>query len=522
MKVAIAQLNYTVGDIDGNKKKIIEAIGWAKEKSAELVLFSEAAVCGTPVYDLIRKRPFLEDCAEALQEIVNECDGIAALVGTLIRTDNGAASVGAFIENRKLVKYIGKKNVYKSYELPNIKPSAGGDIITVGGKQIAVLVGEDLLIESEFGNKTEMIVAIYADRYCKMQIAQRYDYFKNLAYETNKTSVLVNHLGGQTDWVYDGSSCIFNSKKEGLGFLKSFEEELFVFDTENPTVVEEPAQDVNTNIFKAIKLGLRDYFDKNGFGKACLGLSGGIDSAVVLAMAVEALGADRVRVLMLPSQFSSGHSVDDSVQMAEALGVEYNIIPIKDTFDSVVKAMEPVNGGLGFDVTEENIQSRVRAVMLMALANKHNCILLNTTNKSEAAVGYGTMYGDSAGAIGAIADLYKIEVYSLARYINREREIIPWNIIHKEPSAELRPDQRDSDSLPPYEILDAILFRFIEEGQYLDEVVDAGFDYDVADRVRVLLKRSEYKRYQSCPALRLSTCAFGSCFRLPLTNKYKY
>jgi NAD+ synthase (glutamine-hydrolysing) len=270
-----------------------------------------------------------------------------------------------------------------------------------------------------------------------------------------------------------------------------------------------------------MKMGLADYFRKNGFRRACLGMSGGIDSALVAAVAVEALGAQNVRLLMMPSQFSTEHSVDDAVAMAERLGVQYNVVPITEAYKAITETMLPVVGGTRFDITEENIQSRIRAVMLMALSNKFGYTVLNCSNKSESAVGYGTLYGDTIGAISIAGDLYKSEVYDIARYINKTRgEVIPDHILLKEPSAELHPGQLDSDRLPTYEVLDAILYRLIEKGQVREEVINAGFDAETVYRVHKMLLRSEYKRRQGCPVFRLSTAPLGKDFVMPLTNRY--
>jgi NAD+ synthase (glutamine-hydrolysing) len=329
-------------------------------------------------------------------------------------------------------------------------------------------------------------------------------------------------VGGQTDILFDGSSAAFNAGGKAIALLKSFEEDFQIIDTsaETPTIPV-PPQDKTATVFCAMKMGLADYFRKNGFQKACLGMSGGIDSAVVAAMAVEALGAANVRLLMMPSQFSTGHSVDDAVDMAERLGVAYDVLPIAEAYKAITETMLPVLGGTMFDTTEENIQARIRGVMLMALSNKWGHIVLNCSNKSESAVGYGTLYGDTIGAISIAGDLYKSEIYDLARYINKTRDgMIPENILLKEPSAELHPGQLDSDRLPTYEVLDAILYRMIEKGQHREEIINAGFDATMVIRVHKMLLGSEYKRRQGCPVFRLSTAPMGREFIMPLTNKY--
>lgn len=520
MKIAIAQLNYTVGDLEGNKNKIVESIGKAREQGAELVVFAEHAVSGTPCYDLLKKASFLEACEDTLKEIASHCADISVLVGLPIQDGNRVVSAAAFIQDKWVVKYIGKQRISSRSDVGFLSNSAGCDYIEVGDSVFAVAVGEDILDFEKFGGKFDSVISMSSQRFIRGIIERRYTFFRKVSKGLGRSLISVSMVGGQSDLVYDGSSCAFNGKGRLVGLLDSFEEDFLVVDMENAGELEVPVQNRTYNANRAIKLGLRDYFQKNGFRKACLGLSGGIDSAVVLAFAAEVLGPENVRVLMMPSQFSSGHSVDDAVEMAENLGVQYDIVPISDAYDAVNASLRQTLGDTEFDVTEENIQSRLRMMMLMALSNKHGYVVLNATNKSETAVGYGTLYGDNCGSLGIIGDLYKIEVYAQARFINKEKEVIPESIISKAPSAELRPEQKDSDSLPPYEVLDAILFRFIEEGQEVEEIINAGFEYDVVHRVLNLLKNAEYKRRQSPPALKLSQRPFGTHFRLPMINGY--
>lgn len=521
MKIALAQLNYTVGDFENNKVKIINSINRAKSQEVDLLVFAEQAISGTPAYDLLNKVTFLELCEEALVEIASHCDNISVLVGMPLQSVNKTISVAALIQDRKIVRYIGKKDVVSRDEICHISPSKGCEYVKIGDHKVAVVVGEDIYDELEYGKYADTIVNIVAHPYSRGIIEKRYDYYRKLAFTSGKNVAFVNHVGGQTDVVYDGSSAVFSGKGEAVALLKSFEEDFAVLDFDTkPIHVEIPYQNKTVNVYRAIKLGLGDYFTKNGFSKACLGLSGGIDSAVVLAIAAEVLGAENLKVLLMPSQFSSDHSVDDSLEMAENLGIDHDVVPITDVYKAVVDSMKPVLGGTEFDVTEENIQSRIRCTMMMAISNKYGHLLLNTSNKSECAVGYGTLYGDCGGAISITGDLYKIEIYDLARYINRDSEIIPENIIDKAPSAELRPEQKDSDSLPPYDVLDAILYRMIEEGQHREEIINAGFDADVVYKIYGMVIRNEHKRYQFCPTLRMSTCTFGKGRIMPLTSKY--
>ncbi len=522
MKIAVAQLNYTIGDFEGNSLKIIDSIARAKSQKADLVVFAQGAISGTPAYDLVRKYTYLEHCEESLVEIASHCDDISVLVGLPIQGGNGTLSAVAHIHNRHIERFFSKKHISSREEKPYFVSGGGVKYVRIAGEKVAVVIGEDVSLETEFSPNTDIIVGISAHPYSRGIIEKRYDFYGRLARSAGRPVVFVNQVGGQTDVLFDGSSAVFNSKGEATCLLAGFEEDLQVVDTAPTTpAVAVPSQNRTANIFRAMKMGLADYFRKNGFSKACLGMSGGIDSAVVAAMACEALGPENVRLLMMPSQFSTEHSVEDAVEMAGRLGAEYDVVPITEAYKAITETMMPVVGGTRFDITEENIQSRIRAVMLMALSNKFGYIVLNCSNKSESAVGYGTLYGDSIGAISIAGDLYKSEVYDLARHINKvSGGVIPENILSKEPSAELSPGQLDSDRLPSYETLDAILYRMIEKGQHREEIINAGFDAATVLRVHSMLLRNEYKRRQGCPVLRLSTAPLGKEYVLPLTNKY--
>ncbi len=522
MKIAVAQLDYTIGDFEGNKLNIIENIARAKSLGADLVIFAQGAISGTPGYDLLRKYTYLEHSEEALIEIASHCDDISVLVGLPIQGEGGTVCAAAHIHNRRIEHFISKKNVASREERPYIVPGKGPKYLRIAGEKVAVVVGEDIRNDNDFSPNVDVIVNITSQPYSRGIVEKRYNFFSRIAYTAGRPVVYVNQVGGQTDILFDGSSAAFNAKGKAICLLKNFEEDLQVVDTSASTpAIPVPPQDKTANVFHAMKMGLVDYFRKNGFTKACLGMSGGIDSAVVAAMAVEALGRENVRLLMMPSQFSTEHSVDDAVEMAERVGVPYDVLPITEVYKSVTETMLPVLGGTRFDTTEENIQARIRAVMLMALSNKWGHTVLNCSNKSESAVGYGTLYGDTIGAISIAGDLYKSEIYDLARYINRERGgMIPENILLKEPSAELHPGQLDSDRLPTYEVLDAILYRMIEKGQHREEIINAGFDARTVMRVHEMLLRNEYKRRQGGPVFRLSTAPLGKEFIMPLTNKY--
>ncbi|MCD8073114.1 MAG: NAD+ synthase [Alistipes sp.] len=519
MKIAIAQLNYTVGALKSNKYKIIDSIYKAKQAGAELVVFSEHSISGANCMYILTKAQFLESCEVSLGEIASHCEDIAVIVGLPILDGNKKVSAAVLIQNRRIIKYIGKKTINSYDEKHYFDSSTGCEFLTVGGTKIAVALGDDIITEERFGDNTDIIVCVHASSYYRRHIEVRYEYLRMISFLKNKTVLFVNHVGGQAETVYDGSSCAFRNG-DGIAFLKSFEEDFKIVDTDNDPPVPIPPQNHTANVYSAMKLGLHDFFEKNGFSKACLGLSGGIDSAVVLAIAVDVLGADNVRVMMLPSEFSTDHSLADAIEMAENLGVAYDVIPINESYRTMLDSLKPVIGGTSFDNTEENLQARIRCDMLMALSNKFNYILLNTSNKSELLMGYGTLYGDLSGAISIMGDVYKTEVYGLTRYINRRIQIIPGNIIRKEPSAELRRDQKDTDSLPPYELLDAVLYRLVEDNQSIYDIVEAGFDDELVSQVAERIKANEYKRRQYCPILRLSMRPCGAGYNLPLINKY--
>ena len=526
MKIALAQLNFTVGDIKANTEKIISAITRAKSEGADLVVFAEFAVSGTPAYGLLTKTTFLTLCEEAVEQIASQCRGIAAVVGTPYLTDEGPISAAAFIDGDGQIEYIGKRYVTARREMGYIVGSSiGSQTIHVAGRALRVVVGDDLSRIDEFEDDEVAVISINARRYGKGIMTRRFDKISRLAFAEDKNIVLINQVGGAGDIVYDGTSGIINRDGKLELLLNSFEEDFRIYDTEYPAepfdVPFTTYKDRTRMIYQAACLGLRDYFHKNGYSKACVGLSGGIDSAVVACLAVGALGKENVRVLLMPSPFTPAESVEDAKLLAENLGVEYSVLPIDAAYEAIVGTLKPVIGGTEFDATEENIQTRIRTTMLMALQNKTGYMLLNSSNKSENALGWCTLYGDTAGTFSPTGDLYKGEIYDLARYINATfGEVIPDAIIDKEPSSELRPNQKDSDYLPPYEVIDAILFRMIEKRQHREEIVDAGFESEVVEKIHSMVMRNEKKRYQFPPVLRLSPCAFGHEWLMPLVNHY--
>ena len=423
-----------------------------------------------------------------------------------------------------MLRYVGKKYITARREMGFLTPSKGFEYATIKGHKCAIIVGDDLSREHDFDQSVETIISINARKYSKGTMTYRYEMMRNLAFVEGKNLVLVNQVGGSTDIVYDGTSGAMNGRGEVVLMMKNFEEDFQIFDTKaeaEPIAIPSTYNDRTRLVYEAARCGLRDFFRKNGYGKASIGLSGGIDSAVVACLAADALGAENVRALLMPSPFSSDESVEDAKELARNLGIEYNVIPISEIYTSVVNTLKPVIGGTEFDATEENIQTRIRTVLLMALQNKTDYILLNSSNKSENALGLCTLYGDTAGAFSPTGDLYKSEMYDVARYINRmQGNPIPENILTKEPSSELHPGQKDSDILPPYEVVDAILLRMIEEGQHREEIINAGFDSEVVEKIHAMIMHNEKKRYQFPPVLRLSSCTFGHERLMPLTNKY--
>ena len=527
MKIALAQLNYTIGDIDANADRIIESIHKAESEGADLVIFAEYAVSGTPAYDLLRKTTFLTLCEEALERIAAECRKVTAIVGSPLLTERGAVSGAVVMRDGEICETITKQYISARREMGFISAGSGYQIVNICGSDVAVVVGDDLSQLQDLPQQADFVISINARRYGKGLLSYRYEAIRRLAYTEARKVVIINQVGGSGDLVYDGMSGVMNCEGKLELLSKDFEEDFKIYDTSADHEAQEaPFTSYNHRtrmVYRAACLGLRDYFHKNGYTKACVGLSGGIDSSVVACLAVGALGAENVKGLMMPSQFSSEDSVEDAKVLAENLGIEYSVLPIKAAYDSIVDTLKPVTGGTEFDATEENIQSRIRTVLLMALQNKEGYILLNCSNKSENAVGWCTLYGDTAGAFSVTGDLYKSEIYDLARYINMNfGNPIPEVILKKEPSSELHPNQKDSDILPPYEVVDAILYRMIEKGEHREEIINAGFDSEVVEKIHTMVMRNVKKRYQYPPVLRLSTSSFRHECMFPLVNKYGY
>ncbi|MBS2097994.1 NAD+ synthase [Carboxylicivirga linearis] len=549
MKVVLAQLNYHIGNFESNSGKIIKTIEQAKENGAELVVFSELAVCGYPSYDFLERKEFIEKCNEAINKIASSCVGITAIVGAPeINPEPLGKNLynAAYILSDGGIQQIVRKTLLPNYDVFDeyryFEPNKQFKIANINGKKVAVTICEDIWDDQPVANafardklytispmdelnkqKPDFAVNIAASPFSYTQVDVRQNIVRNKAKNFQIPFIYVNQVGANTELIFDGNSMAVNSKGEIIGSTQTFEEDIIEVDIDT---IDKAATQSQTSketiglIHDALICGIRDYFAKMGFTKATLGLSGGIDSAVTVALAEKALGKENIRVLLLPSQYSSEHSIKDAVDLANNLDIEYNIVPIKEIFNTYNFIMGPLFEGKNEDVTEENMQARIRGTLLMALSNKFGHILLNTSNKSEAAVGYGTLYGDMNGGLSVLGDVYKTDVFKLARYINRETEIIPENTIVKPPSAELRPDQKDSDSLPDYDVLDAILFKYIEKHESPADIINDGFDEATVKKAVRLVNMNEYKRFQTAPTLRVSGKAFGMGRRMPLVAKY--
>lgn len=550
MKIALAQLNYHTGNFDHNTSKMIEALNKAKSNGVDLIVFSELAVCGYPARDFLEFKDFIELCRENVEKIAHHCvDGIAAIVGSPrvnpVVEGKDLYNSAYFLADGK-VQHITDKTLLPNYDVFDeyryFEPNRQFNVIEYKGSKIALTICEDLwnLNENPLYIQTPMdelikqnpdfIINIAASPFSKTQIQTRQEVLRNNALKYHLPVLYANHIGGQTHMIFDGGSCITDAEGKLIAEAKYFEEDLLECEMRNGEcevlnniVISSGVERLHSkfeNIESALVLGIREYFHKLGFTKAILGLSGGIDSALVLYLASKALGPENVKAVLLPSEFSSDHSISDSVALAKNLGVSYETISIENTFNALQNTLASHFKDTPFGLTEENMQSRSRGIILMAMSNKFGYILLNTTNKSELAVGYGTLYGDMCGGLSVIGDLYKTEVFELCRFINSEKEIIPSNILTKEPSAELRPNQKDSDSLPDYDILDKILFLYVEERKGPKEIIAAGFDEALVKRILRMVNMNEWKRWQAPPVIRISSKAFGYGRRVPIAGKY--
>jgi len=566
LRVAGAQLNLVVGDLEGNHDRIAGAMAWAENEQADVLLLPELAITGYPPEDLLIRAAFVDANLDILRRLAEAAADVVTVVGFADRVGPVAdpledAAVRSVANAAALIHRGEIRGVYHKVLLPNYgvfdedryfvpgrEPARTWDL---GGVPVGVSICEDIWIPEgppthQAATGARLLLNINASPYHTDKAEERAKLLSDQAARSGVPVAYLNLVGGQDELVFEGDSMVFDASGRLLYRAAEFTEEQFVVDvplaaTRSPggtavtvrsdPVVVRPARTLpespsrlepeEAEIYQALVVGLRDYVRKNGFAEVVIGLSGGIDSALSAAVAVDALGPDAVWGVAMPTRFSSEGSVLDARDLAERLGIRFDVIPIDDTFEEFLTSLNPAFSGTEFGVAEENLQARIRGAIVMALSNKFGHMVVTTGNKSEVAVGYATLYGDMAGGYSVLKDVFKTLVYRLAEWRNSEGEIIPRSIIDKPPSAELRPDQKDSDSLPPYDLLDQILVRYVEEDRSVQEVIGAGFDADLVRRVAGLVDRNEYKRRQAAPGVRITRKAFGKDRRLPITNRYR-
>jgi NAD+ synthase (glutamine-hydrolysing) len=558
MKICIAQQNYHIGNFEQNTEKILGAIEAAKNQGADLILFSEMSVCGYPARDFVEFEDFINKCYQSIDAIKQAADTIGVLIGSPARNPNKKGkdlyNAAFFLYEQKVVAEI-HKTLLPTYDVFDenryFEPADEWKVIEFKGQKLAITICEDIWnlgdnplyricpMDKMMEQAPTILLNLSASPFDYTHDEDRKATIKSNVLKYKIPLFYCNAVGSQTEIVFDGSSLVFDKDANLCGALPMFESALATFEcnadgTINAPILEPasrlPNKELNPNtliptlnieqVYQALVLGVKDYFNKMGFAKAIIGSSGGIDSAVTLAIACEALGKENVHAVLMPSPYSTDHSVNDAIVLSQNLDNKYDIIPIKEVYEEFLATLNPLFKDLPFSLAEENIQSRSRGNILMAIANKFGYILLNTSNKSELATGYGTLYGDMAGGLGVLGDCYKLQVYELAKYINRHQEIIPTNIITKAPSAELRPNQKDSDSLPDYAVLDQILYQYIERRANPNDIKALGFENALVDRTLKMVNNNEYKRNQFCPIIRISPKAFGVGRRMPIVGKY--
>jgi len=546
MKIAVAQLNPTVGDIDGNLDMLENTLRGAVEKGADLAVFSELFLTGYPPKDLLERRSFItrvETAHDQLCRLSAKHPETGILVGspTQNRNNTGTRTYNsALLFSEGKVISIQHKSLLPTYDVFDetryFDQAPFIDVILFRGQKLGITICEDAWNDAKLwpGNRmytfdpvsdlardgATMLINISASPFSIGKEEIRFKLIAGHAQRHNIPFLYVNQVGGNDELIFDGRSLFVDREGRPVHVLPSFTERIEVIDTDKKGKNGYSPQEQIETVYEALILGTRDYLRKCGFRKAVVGLSGGIDSAVTMCIASQALGKENVLGVAMPSPFSSKGSIEDSRKLAENLGIPLKIVPISDIYKSYLHTLEIHFEGEGADITEENIQARIRGNILMAFSNKFNYLVLSTGNKSELAVGYCTLYGDMSGGLSLISDVPKTMVYELARYINKTDEIIPLSIIEKAPSAELKPDQKDQDTLPPYETLDAILFSLIEEGRSAEEVIEIGFDRETVMWVANTVRRNEYKRNQSAPGLRVTSKAFGVGRRFPIASRY--
>ena len=556
MKICLAQINPTVGAFEQNVKKICRFINTAKKKRADLIVFPEMCIVGYPPKDLLELSGFVDSNLKALEEVRNNVTGISAIVGFVDRNagqrGKNLYNAAAYINNKEIVSRH-YKSLLPTYDVFDedryFEPAHSISLAKISGRRSGISICEDAWganvvwpgkihhkdpVESMIRQGAEIIINISASPFTIGKQDERLKMLTSHAKKYNVPIIFVNQIGGNDDLVFDGNSLVINKKGVIVDKALSFEEDLLMVEFKGPDISaggSKPSsvgkrtqagagEDEIESVYKALVLGTRDYVRKCGFKKAVIGLSGGIDSAVTAVIAARALGKGKVLGVTMPSGFSSKGSVKDSKALAKRLGIAFENIPIKSVYNAYTKTLSGVFTGLPFDVTEENLQARIRGKILMAISNKHGYLVLTTGNKSELAVGYCTLYGDMCGGLAVISDIPKTMVYDIAEYINRKKEIIPIDTIEKPPSAELRPDQKDQDSLPPYDILDGVLRAYVEESKDIDDIVGIGFNETLVKDIIKKVDTNEYKRKQAAPGLKVTSKAFGTGRRMPLAQRY--
>jgi NAD+ synthase (glutamine-hydrolysing) len=543
VKIALGQINPTVGDFSGNAKKIIDFAQRARSAGAGLILFPELSVCGYPPRDLVERPAFVAKNRETVERIAAETNGIAVICGLVTpahaETGKSVMNSAAVLRDGKLA-FLQSKMLLPTYdvfdEMRNFAPAREQELFDFCGNRMALTICEDAWNDKHFWNKRlygfdpvealvrsggNFVLNISASPFWLGKRELRRDMLATIARSDKVPVVMVNQVGGNDSLLFDGSSLVFNREGKVIAQGKSFEEDIVYFDSATlEGEMHEQIDGEEASAYAALVLGTRDYVRKCGFGKVIVGLSGGIDSALTAAIATDAMGPENVVGVGMPGPFSSQGSIDDARALAKNLGIRFELLPITDICKSYLNTLQGVFAGLKEDVTEENIQARTRGSLLMALSNKFNAIVLSTGNKSEIAVGYCTLYGDMVGGLAVISDVPKTMVYRISRYVNTLRPVIPQSSLDKPPSAELRPDQKDSDTLPPYDVLDAILEDYVEDSRSAAEIAKSrGFDLDLVKRVTRMVDRAEYKRQQAAPGIKISAKAFGYGRRFPIAAK---
>jgi NAD+ synthase (glutamine-hydrolysing) len=546
VKIALGQINPTVGDFSGNAAKIIQLALQARSAGAGLILFPELSVSGYPPRDLVELPAFVARSRATVERIAAATQGIAVICGTVTPAE---AESGKKVMNSAAllrdgrIEFIQSKMLLPTYdvfdEMRNFAPATSQQLFTFSGRQMALTICEDAWNDKRFWNRRlygidpveelvraggDFVLNISASPFWLGKRELRHDMLAAIAKNQKVPVAMVNQVGGNDSLLFDGSSLVIAPDGKVIAQAKSFEEDLIYFDSEKLTGDMHPQiAGEDASAYEALVLGTRDYVHKCGFERAIIGLSGGIDSALTAAIAVDALGAENIIGVGMPGPYSSRGSIDDARELASNLKIRFEMLPINEIYASACRTLEPVFSGMPPDVTEENIQSRARGMLLMAMSNKLGALVLSTGNKSELAVGYCTLYGDMVGGLAVISDVPKTLVYRLSAYVNSRRKVIPENTIHKPPSAELRADQKDSDSLPPYDVLDAILEDYVEESSSAEQIARVNnFDPELVRQVIRMVERSEYKRQQAAPGIKISAKAFGYGRRFPIAAKSEF